>query len=309
VTSPATISDFLQISGIILGIIGLSGLITAGQLALRGVSRTHGFLRLRGNADEAIDIVISEAEHGEGGVGFTYPRTTTPVGNLKAATQLAQAGGQAARRRPIIVAVSQEVESTLTGDLLVLGMPGKNQVADLIVEHLQRCHPEMGLDIQQGPPAKAAAIELCGHKDTYEPTRQPGVDIPDHDFALIVMWVNPTSTRKRRLILCAGFTAYGTEAAARYLVDDLMGHRYRKLRKARPGLASVYSLRRWPCFAMVVKIVLMNGQAVDVIQRAFAVLPDPGRPPIPDGKDTRKPAPEQDVAVGELSVAEAHTDQ
>ena len=96
---------------------------------------------------------------------------------------------------------------------------------------------------------------------------------------MVVMWVNPLSTRKRRLVLCAGFTTYATAAAARYLVTDFMSDRYATLRRQH-GLPRLWHPRKWGCFVLALEIRLANDQVIEVKERAFVPLPDPGAPPL-----------------------------
>jgi len=66
------------------------------------------------------------------------------------------------------------------------------------------------------------------------------------------------------------------------VVSDIIDTRYRQLRKrAKGALPSLYAPRKWPCFAMIIETSLINDQVVNIRERAFVALPDPGCPPWP----------------------------
>jgi hypothetical protein len=271
-------TNLISIAAWALGVIGISG-ITATLRHSRRLSRQYRFLRLQ-PSDDQIDIVLPTSDRVEGGVGIRYRRSTTSVGNLKGATEIAQVVGNVVRRRPVAVAVSEELESPLSGDLVLIGLPAKNAASRVVIEHLKRQHPEIGFALHE---ADGCRISLAGFSAEYDAACQDGSDIPTRDFALILLWVNPTGVRKRRLLLCAGFTGYGTAAAAKYILADVIDSRYRQLRKEAKGrLPRLYVSREWPCFAMIIEAILVSDQVVDIRERAFVALPDPGCPPWPE---------------------------
>jgi hypothetical protein len=251
---------------------------------------------------------LPTSERGPGGLGVKYIRPTTAVGNMRGAVEIAQMVGHVSRRRVLSVAVSEDIESDLSGDLVLIGLPGKNAASKRVLEHLKSRHPDINFTISElGHPCgrikrvlkrlrpdnsngdvaipesheSGVRISLGGFCEDFKLTFQGSSEIPDRDLAVIVLWINPFARgKKRRFLLCAGVTAYGTAAAAAYVVNDLVDYRYRQLRKARKhALPSLFSPRRWACFAMIVEVLLQNDQAINLIERSFVALPDPGRPP------------------------------
>jgi hypothetical protein len=267
----------IGIAASVIGVIGISGLTAAFRFS-RSWGRQFRFLRL--HRTDPLDIVLPTSERKVGGLGIRYVRSVTAVGNMRGATEVAQTVGRISRVRRISVSVSEELESSLSGDLVVLGLPGKNASSRLAIGRLCAKHPEIGLAIRESAD-QGCNVSLGGHSEDYEVKLQTGSNkIPDRDVALIIAWVNPFSLRKRRLLLCAGFTAYGTAAAAKYLVHDLLPHRYATLRASSHGiLPSLLAPRTWPCFAMLIEARLINDQVVSIDELAFAALPDPGKPP------------------------------
>lgn len=269
-------TDVVNLLAWAAGVVGVSG-ITATIRHSRRFSRQYRFLRLDRSAS-CIDIVLPTSDRLMGGVGIEYLRSTTAVGNLKGATEIAETVGHVLRRRPVSVAVSGEIESRLKGDLVLLGLPAKNRASQIALDHLRRMHPTIGFDLTE---EGGCSICLGGFSAHYELTCQDGTPVPSSDFALILVWVNPTSVRKHRLLLCGGFTHFGTAAAARYLMTDVIETRYRRLRQQfKDDLPALYGNRRWPCFAMVIETTLVNDQVVDIQEVAFVPLPDPGTPPF-----------------------------
>ena len=146
------------------------------------------------------------------------------------------------------------------------------------MDELRACHPDIGLAITELD--DDCSVTLAGHCENFTLTIQPGPgEIPARDVALIALWVNPFAMKKRRLLLAAGFTAYGTAAAASYLIHDIVDDRYRALRKHSGGvLPRLASLRTWPCF-MVIEVKMIHDQVAEIRELAFAPLRDPGKPP------------------------------
>jgi len=259
----------------VLAFVGLPSLIVLTGHTRR-FSREHFFFRFQ--SKEAVDIVLTTSERTPGGVGITYIRPTTSVGNLKGSTEIARAIGNLSRKRSIRVHLSQEIDSRLSGDLVLLGGPNKNEITAICLEYVYQLYPKANLAYIDSKD-RGCFLGLGEFAQQYELKLQAARDIPRNDFALVAMWVNPLSPHKRRLIVCAGFTAYGTAAAAQYLVTDFMNERYAKLQR-RHGLARLWHPRRWGCFLLALEIRLANDQVVEVRERAFVPLPDPGAPPL-----------------------------
>lgn len=260
-----------------VGFVGLSG-FTAALRYGRRLSRQNRLLRL-GRGD-LLEVVLPTSERGPGGLGVTYVRPTTAVGNMRGAVEIAQMVGHVSRRRSLSVAVSEDIESNLSGDLVLIGLPGKNTASRKVLERLKSHYPDVDFTIaESGNPG--VHVSLGEFSEDFKLTFQACTETPDRDLAVIVLWINPFARgKKRRLLLCAGITAYGTAAAAAYVVNDVVDYRYHQLQKAQRGaLPSLFSVRRWACFAMVVEVQLQNDQAINLVERSFVALPDPGRPP------------------------------
>jgi hypothetical protein len=270
----------------VLGFVGLSGTVSAVHSSRR-LSQHHRFFRFQ--RKEPADFVLTTSAHTKGGYGIKYVRSVTAVGNLKGSAEIAASIGYGSPRRRINLSVSAELESSLSGDLVIIGLPGKNEASRLVIEYLNALYPDVRLAITE------AAEGPCGlalgefRELDYKVERQGRKSIyPKRDLALIVLWVNPLTVKKRRLVLCAGFTAYGTAAAANYLVDELVNDRIKRLRDDYPKLPKLWR-RKWLCFAMLIEVKLINDQVVDVIERAFAPLEDPGSPPFQLAKPEEAP--------------------
>jgi hypothetical protein len=258
-----------------LAVVSVSELIALLRYSQR-LSREHLFFRLQ--AKEEIDIVLTTSERTAGGGGIEYVRPTTSVGNLKGSTEIARAIGDLPGKRSVRVHLSEEIDESLSGDLVLLGGPNKNRISAICLEYIYQFYPQAKL-LYIDSKEQGSYLGLEDFIQHYEIEKQEESQIPKKDFALIGMWINPLSPRKRRLIICAGFTGYGTAAAARYLVDNVMNDRYSKLRR-RHHLPFLWHPRRWCCFLLALEITLANAQVIEMKERAFVPLADPGVPPL-----------------------------
>lgn len=269
------------------GFVGFGGFVS-GAHATRRYTRFHAFFRFQ--REEAADVVLPTSDRGVGGFGgVEYVRTTTSVGNLRGATDVAQAIGYRSRKRQITVVASTEVETPLDGDLVLIGLPGKNPVTALLLDSLRERYADLDLEVHETDEPRMR----LGETTVPYLVRAQSVDcpIPERDIAVVAMWVNPLTTKKRRLIWCAGFTAYGTAAAAEYVTDDLYSDRYSTLREEHPhALPRLFPWRSaWPCFVAILDVRLVNDQAVSIREIAFRPLEDPGTPPFsPASPETTK---------------------
>lgn len=258
-----------------LAVVSISELIALLRYSQR-LSKEYLFLRLQSKED--IDIVLTTSERTAGGGGIEYVRPTTSVGNLRGSTEIARAIGDLPGKRCVRVHLSEDIDESLSGDLVLLGGPNKNRITAICLEYVHQFYPEAKL-VYIDSKEHGCHLGLQDFMQPYKIEMQEGSHIPKKDFALIGMWINPLSRRKRRLIICAGFTGYGTAAAARYLVNDVMNDRYKKLRRAH-RLPWLWHPRRWGCFLLALEITLANAQVIEMKERAFVPLADPGVPPL-----------------------------
>jgi hypothetical protein len=263
--------------GLILGIVGfvgLSSLLQAGAFT-RHWRRNRRFLRFRFR--EPMDVVISTDQRLETPLtesGRTYPRFVASLGSLQAAAAFAQLIGQAQSRKPVRIQMSEKLTSDLRGDLVLLGGPVLNDVSDMFLKRLNDAYNEIRV-VFEDEKADHARISVGTFADSYDCRMQRRhAEYPTDDFALIVAWRNPFARRRRRAIMCAGFTYHGTAAAAKYLISEVIP-------RGRP--LGVEPMRRrglrhtWPSFVLALKIEFSADRAILVEERAVVQLPEPAR--------------------------------
>ena len=258
----------------IIGTIGLTTFVNAVTWG-RNLRRKQRFLRL--TRGETADIVLVTSGYDVGGVkGVNYKRPVTSMGTLQAASYFSKTIGDLKLRKEVAVHVSQHLERKPHGDLILLGDPTKNQVAQEFLNDFNLAYPDLaitrpecegGRELRIGDYVRRFAIELQAQSEN-----------PRTDIGLIVFWKNPFSIRRRRAIFCAGFTGWGTAAAAHYVLNDFQCHRYRELRKSRhlPRSRS----QRWPCFVAVIEVTMAADKFLRFRELRVVTLPDEDAPSL-----------------------------
>jgi hypothetical protein len=280
----------LKVSGMsaemILAIVGAVGLTTLGNWIARGrlLGRRHGLLRF--HFGTPIDIVLGTSAVFRRDDTYGYTRLLTSFGNLEAATTFARVIGERGGRNDTRIQLSEAIGTRLDDDLVLLGGPRRSDAARRFLHYLAAEYPELDLSVGDNTPA-ACWLSVGGFRVRYEPVDQeahPGY--PTEDYALVVAWLNPFTVVKRRAFLCAGFSSHGTRAATNYLLTDFIDHRRRRWRSVDSTTLSQRPRRSrvaraafdWPCFVMVLHLILDGDEAVDVKEVAFVPLDLPSVP-------------------------------
>lgn len=196
------------------------GLLTAGvAAALGGVS---GFLfkrardkvparalwRLHDPKTLSIFVARSFLEH-----TGKYYREGTGVGQLRALAAISPSLQRAYGRIDQKVLLSSDrVGDTLERDVICLGGGKNNRVTVELLEELRRHYSNV-------PTSAASAIKWFDGTHDRELIAETRDEVIVKDYGLIVAGENPCCA-KRRAIVIAGASTYGTIAAARYFVDQ-----------------------------------------------------------------------------------------
>lgn len=262
-------NEALQVVLTLVGTVGLATLLSALTLTRR-LGLRYRFFRFR--RSEHIDIILVTSGYEAGGVaGVEYRRPVTSFGTLQAASMFSKAVGDQKMKKAVEVHVSEEIDGRPEFDLVLLGDPTKNVVAEAFLRDFGTVFPdlairrprigEMGRSLQIGDWEREYHVELQAKSTNIR-----------EDLGLIICWINPFTLRKRRAIYCAGFTGWGTSAAAKYLLTDFFDMRYRELRRERklPGVAR----RSWPCFVCVVCVEFAAARPVRFKEVFLRTLPD-----------------------------------
>jgi hypothetical protein len=267
-----------------IGIVALTGVTLVGLArSSRRFARRNLFLRFAPN--EPLDMVLSVSKRQKERTPVPYTRDLTSVSHLQSAAKFTQAVGGIKRRDQVQLHSSGDVTTTLSNDLVVIGGPAKNEIAELFVTSLKNAYPALRLEFRKDPDV-GAVINIAGEDHRF--TEEKVFDDQQRllgDYGLIVAWVNPFAVRRRRAFLCAGVTSYGTAAATTYFLDVFMHDRYRRLLRARArwprALRARLRMFRWPCFVLLVKVTIGGGQFNALEECLFVPLTPPKRSELP----------------------------
>lgn len=174
----------------------------------------------------------------------------------------------------------------LERDLILVGGTLTSEVAGHFLEYINANCP--GANVTLAEEVEERNVMSAGNVTVdYDWTAVARDKHPSHDFGLVIFWVNPFAKRRRRAILFGGFTSYGAFGGARYATGDFLFERYTSLRtrrmrpsreRAGSALPSRWRFWRWPCFVLIVEVVIEGGEIIDVQERVLHVLNDPKYP-------------------------------
>jgi hypothetical protein len=209
----------------VVGIIGLIGIVpvvtawTASLLSWRRVARILGFGR-----NTPVDVVVTTSGYTQHPSG-TSRSYRTNMGEVQAMGSVARALGAYYRRKTPRVHMSVDIRNRLDSDVVVLGGPLLNDTAVDFINAFQRCYPTAKVLHD----ATTQSMEIGDFKRNGFDLRLEN-DIPGQDLCLILLAWDLFENRTRDT-LCAGFTTYGTAAAAELLFTDMTTRRYRRTAK------------------------------------------------------------------------------
>jgi hypothetical protein len=206
-------TDFFALLGgsktLIALLIPLSAFVSNRLYALYTRYRILGF-----GADE-LDVVLPASDgRPDPVVGFTRP--TIGIGSVRALGVLARAIGRYYRRLPLNVHFASRVDARLGGDVVAIGGPRANRVsAEILASQpvievanlsFDDVHRSLRMD----------GFNVAG----YDTDQKDGV--PRRDLGILLICASPFSVRRRRAVLCCGFTSYGTAGAAQWFFSDVL---------------------------------------------------------------------------------------
>jgi hypothetical protein len=209
----------------VLGLIGLVGIVpvvsawTARLLEWRRVARILGLGRTT-----PVDLIVSTSGDAKHPIG-TSRSYKTNVGEVQAMVSVARALGAHYAHKAPRIHMSVDIRNRLDSDLVVLGGPLLNDVAADFISAFSARYPTS--QISHDAATQSMAIGDFKYNG-FDLMREDG--IPKQDLVLVLMgW--DLLAKDTRDILCAGFTTYGTAAAAELLFNDLLTRSYRRTAK------------------------------------------------------------------------------
>jgi hypothetical protein len=237
------IDRVLGLAGLFLGVIPYAGLLIRWLATQRPARRFLGL-----HKDHPIEVIVSTNATRPAAPGEAKSHTTA-VGELRAVAVGARTVLRLYKRKKVSVYMSAEYPGRLQGDVLLLGGPLRNNYSDRLLELVNRRYPAARLVLD----ARSRLIGLCGQEQVFDQRLQSG--IPREDLALLVIASSPWSTDGRqRVVLCAGLTTYGTEGAARFLFQKVLGTSRESVRLRR--------LLSGPAAAALIHVTVESGRAV-----------------------------------------------
>lgn len=220
--------------GLVLGIVSIFPIVGGGYHILVARLAARRLLRLRRRG--SVDIVVTTSDQTRSAYGAaSAQRALAPEGEVQAVGGVASTLGRWYPRLRLNIQVSNRLARELARDLVVLGGPAGNHISRQLLEELSSTMTAP-LSIDAGNCALqvgsyvASAYDLCKEHD-----------IPNRDLGVVVVGMNPLASNHRRLIICAGFTTYGTGAAADFFFSSMTNRRRlpRLLRQALHGSQAV----------------------------------------------------------------------
>jgi hypothetical protein len=203
----------------VIGAVGAAPVVFSGVRTARRRSLAHGILLL--SRTKELDVVVTTSEISRSMVGADPAqrpvRPLTASGELQGISAIANRLGRSYPSKTLTVHQSALLKQALTGDVVLLGGPVHNNCAKEFLNAVVKAHPTAGLVFD----AHIRRIGLGGVVlDDIALELQD--DVPVEDYALIILTNSPFTRTGRRGILCAGFTTYGTGAAAEYVFTRLL---------------------------------------------------------------------------------------
>ncbi len=239
-----------------LGLMGLAlGIIPYGGLLLRSLTArqpARRFLAL--NRDHPIDVIVSTNATRPPGAGEARSHTTA-IGELRAVAVGARTVLALYKRKKVSVYMSAEYPGRLQDDVLLLGGPLRNEYSKSFLELVNKKYPSAQLVLE----AQKHLIGAGGRRFTWDQRSQKG--IPHEDLTLLVAASNVWCAEPRqRVVLCAGLSTYGTEGAARFLFQRVLGSPHRLIGSR--DAARLRRLLQGPAAAAIVHVIIEQGRMV-----------------------------------------------
>jgi hypothetical protein len=208
-----TVDRALGVAGLMLPfiVIPLGEMLLRWIFAMRPARQVLGLQR-RGR----IDVVATTNHTATQGPGEA-DATLTAVGELRAIAVASRVVARYYPKKEMSLFMSKEYSSRPEGDLLLLGGPLKNEYTRGYLERFNLDYPDAGVELDaERRTLRLGGVEIGDFEQRYT---QEGVPRRDIGIVLVSSW---TDDSPQRVIVCAGLTTYGTEAAARFLFEEVL---------------------------------------------------------------------------------------
>ena len=204
--------------------------------------------------DKEIDIIITTSEFKKDSIGGLHAaRATTGIGQIQGISIASRLIGRLYQKKSIQIQMSELIVHRPDKDLILLGGPAKNKIAKKYIDILHEKHSNLNFKFDD----INTLIELNEFKIS-----RPNLDVDndgnvDADYAIVICTTNPFAVEHRRLILCAGFTSYGTAGGATWLFEDILLKGYKGIKRLR----NINTIK-YPSFIAVIKVGVASSQII-----------------------------------------------
>jgi hypothetical protein len=205
----------VQLIGIGIGIIGLIPIM---QAVLNWLLRRLPTRRLLGfSSGTKLDIVVTtnDTQAQEPGVAEAY---LTAVGEARGVAAVSRVLSRVYQKKPVTVHMSEDYSGNPEGDLLLLGGPRRNRWSRHFFAKFNREFPVICQLEAEECNLRLGDMAVNG----FDHHHVAGVPVEDIGFVILAPW---NISGGNRVIFCGGLTTYGTEAAARFIFQDLVNRR------------------------------------------------------------------------------------
>jgi hypothetical protein len=282
--------------------IGVAGLalpfliIPLGGLLLRWILATLGARRLLGLQRQGRIDVVATTNHTAPQARGEADAPLTAVGELRAIAVASRAVARYYRKKEMSLFLSKEYSVRPEGDVLLLGGPLKNEYTSGFLERFNLDHPHARVELD----AEERLIRLGDFEIRGFDQRNTREGVPRRDIGIVLLssW---TDESRQRVMLCAGLTTYGTEAAARFLFEEV-------LKKTKRARAVRRAMRRSPVIA-VIQADIVARQVIRSRLHDGLVWDFRGTGPLDDRKRLGPPHPGEPVGrrVDAAAGADEHS--
>lgn len=249
--------------GFVVGLVGVLPTLAVAVDRVRNVLPVRRALRLTSRL--GTDILVTTSYTGISAVGPAdgprAKRDLMPSGDLAGAAEICALLARTYARRPFVISASARKQADARRDQILVGGPVHNRYTAQLV---------CGSRVDSSP----ETVVVFDADDRYvrlgDREWGPGIDLafeddlPQRDYAIVLLTEVTRFGRKQRVIALGGLTTYGTHAAAHFLVHGLAAY----VRAQRLG--------RGPNVCVLVRAAIVNAQPYDVRAVHHVAIPRPG---------------------------------
>lgn len=253
-----------------LSIIGVLPILLAVYFWVQQYRRAQRVLSFRRSMP--VDIVLTTSSVALSEHGKPVSRPLTGYGQVRGVANCAQALAKHYPRKAIQIHLSGFIRNRLDHDLVVLGGPAKNEVSRTLLKDIAVQYNLKKLEFNDidGSLNIVDSYNRELRIDNFDTELREGAPASDIGLIIAISRRDHPSARRTRCIFCAGFTTYGTAAAAEYMFLDLPSFGLRRLNDLLgTGYRSVKSVGD---FIIVTEARFSRGECTDIVPRFQTTL-------------------------------------